>query len=417
MNASQFASGGSAWPRILLVVGAGVVSAFQVGKAPAALAAIQGDLALGLAAASWLISAFAILGALAGAPIGLAVDRVGAKSMATFGLLLQAAGSSLGALSPGFTALLATRVIEGLGFLCLVVAAPALIAVAAPIQIRDRAMALWASFMPVGLTVIMLAAPLLSIVTWRGFWFLNASILVSCAMLLRWGLPPNHPRPYRKIRQDIGEALVSPGPWVLGGLFAAFSAVFFAVFGLLPSLLSQRLGISNEAASILSALAIAASGVGNLVCGQLLARGFLPARLLHFSFGVMALSGVGIFSQVLWAIASYALCVVFSFAGGLIPVVIFDSAPRQAPRPELVGVTIGFAMQGNNLGLIIGPAAAGGISGAFGWPMVSVAIVAMAFMAALLVLPFNRRQFTETPSGQATHKDGEGELSRQIGRH
>lgn len=192
MIVSQFTSGGSAWPRISLVVGAGVVSAFQVGKAPAALAAVQGDLALSLAAASWLISAFAILGALAGAPIGLAVDRIGARTMASLGLLLQAAGSALGALSPGFTALLATRVIEGLGFLCLVVAAPALIAGLAPIQIRDRAMALWASFMPVGLTVIMLAAPLLSIVTWRGFWFLNASILVSYAMLLRWGLHP-HP--------------------------------------------------------------------------------------------------------------------------------------------------------------------------------------------------------------------------------
>ncbi|MDX0365626.1 MFS transporter [Sinorhizobium meliloti] len=402
MIVSQFTSGGSAWPRISLVVAAGVVSAFQVGKAPAALAAVQGDLALSLVAASWLISAFAILGALAGAPIGLAVDRIGARTMAALGLLLQAAGSALGALSPGFTALLATRVIEGLGFLCLVVAGPALIAGLAPIQIRDRAMALWASFMPVGLTVIMLAAPLLSIVTWRGFWLLNASILVSYAMLLRWGLhpPPNHPRPSRKIHQDIGEALVSPGPWVLGGLFAAFSAIFFAVFGLLPPLLSQRLGVSNETASMLSALAIAASGVGNLVCGQLLARGFAPARLLHFSFGIMALCGIGIFSHTLWAIASYALCVVFSFAGGLIPVVIFDSAPRQAPGPELVGVTIGFAMQGNNLGLIIGPAAASGLAGAFGWPMVSVAIVGIAFVAALLVLPFNKRQLTGAASGQ-----------------
>ncbi len=106
MIVSKFASGGSAWPRILLVVGAGVVSAFQVGKAPVALAAIQEDLALSLAAASWLISAFAILGALTGAPIGLAADRVGAGTMATLGLLLQAAGSFLGGLASGFTTLL-----------------------------------------------------------------------------------------------------------------------------------------------------------------------------------------------------------------------------------------------------------------------------------------------------------------------
>lgn len=64
-------------------------------------------------------------------------------------------------------------------------------------------------------------------------------------------------------------------------------------------------------------------------------------------------------------------------------------------------MTIGFAMQGNNLGLIIGPAAASGLAGAFGWPMVSVAIVGIAFVAALLVLPFNRRQLTEAASGQS----------------
>jgi hypothetical protein len=44
------------WPTVLLIVGAGVVSAFQVGKAPAALAAIQADLGLDLVTASWLLS-------------------------------------------------------------------------------------------------------------------------------------------------------------------------------------------------------------------------------------------------------------------------------------------------------------------------------------------------------------------------
>ena len=405
MNIPPFAAVGSAWPRIVLVVGAGVVSAFQVGKAPMALAAVQADLALSLATASWLISIFAVTGALVGAPIGLAVDRIGAKRMAVAGLLLQAAGSALGAVSASAVTLLATRVVEGLGFLCVVVAAPALITAAAPTHIRDRAMALWATFMPIGITVIMLAAPLLSLLTWRGFWLLNAAILVGFALLLGWSLrlPDTLSRPHRNIRQDIGEALVSKGPWVLGGLFAAFSAAYFAVFGFLPSLLSQRLGISNEAASMLSALAIAAGGVGNLVCGQLLARGFPAAQLLLFSFCTMALCGVGVFSQVLWAVAAYALCVVFSLVGGLIPVVIFDSAPRKAPRPELVGVTIGFAMQGNNLGLIIGPATAAGIAGAFGWPMVSALVAAIAIAAALLALTFNGRQSAGIGRDDAPH--------------
>src|SRR5690606_7262290 len=163
------------------------------------------------------------------------------------------------------------------------------------------------------------------------------------------------------ILEDIREAITAPGPWILGGLFATFSAAFFAVFGFLPTYLSERLGIGPEAASMLSALAVAASGVGNIACGQFLARGFHPPRLLLASFGAMALCAGGIFWPAVPGMTAFALCVVFSFASGFIPVVIFDAAPRHAPRAQLMGVTIGFAMQGNNIGLIAGPAIAGGM--------------------------------------------------------
>jgi MFS transporter, DHA1 family, inner membrane transport protein len=116
---------GSRWPTILLIVGAGVVSAFQVGKATVALAAIQSDLQVSLAVVSWLLSAFALVGALAGVAIGLAVDHIGARRMAVGGLLLQGVCSAIGAFSDGAPMLLATRVLEGFGFLAVTVAAPA----------------------------------------------------------------------------------------------------------------------------------------------------------------------------------------------------------------------------------------------------------------------------------------------------
>jgi DHA1 family inner membrane transport protein len=390
----------SAWPNIVLIVGAGVVSAFQVGKAPIALPSVQEELGLGLGAATWLISAFALIGAVAGAPVGLAVDRVGAKRMAVFGLLLMGLGSALGALAPGAGSVLATRVIEGLGFLALVVAAPALIANAASPDIRDRAMALWATFMPFGMTIVMLAAPLLTLLTWRGFWLLNALMLVVYASLIWRRLESPAPilGQHRNIRRDIGDALAAPGPWILGGLFAAFSAAFFAVFGLLPSFLSTRLGIGGDMASMLSALAVAASAAGNLVCGQLLARGGRPGGLLIASFGAMALSSIGIFNDFIPGGAAYALCVLFSLASGLVPVVIFDSAPRSAPRPDLVGITIGFAMQGNNVGLVLGPAVAGSLVASIGWTMISATVVAISLLAAPLIFAHAHMKTTGVPA-------------------
>ncbi|MDX1553717.1 MAG: MFS transporter, partial [Marinobacter sp.] len=84
----------------------------------------------------------------------------------------------------------------------------------------------------------------------------------------------------------------------------------------------------------------------------------------------------------------YALCLVFTFASGIVPVVIFKSAAHFAPHGALVGATLGFAMQGNNIGLLIGPAVAGGVVAAYGWSVVSLLVVACAPVVALLLIAF-----------------------------
>jgi MFS transporter, DHA1 family, inner membrane transport protein len=390
MSTASSARDGMAWPVVALIIGAGVISACQLGKAPLVLNAVQQELQLDLGTASWLISAFAVIGAILGAPIGLAIDHIGARRMAILSLLIMGAGSASGALSNNAQNLLATRVLEGLGFLGLVVAAPALLVAVAPDRIRDRAMALWAVFMPTGLTLVLLAAPLMNMLTWRGFWLLNAAILISYAALMAWTVPsPRRAGPkHSSILRDIEQTMSAPGPWVLGGLFALFSTLFFVVFGFLPSLLTERLGISDEAASMLSAVAVAASGVGNIVCGLLLARGAESIRLLYGSFGTMLICGGGVFSALVPGPGIYALCLVFTFASGFVPVVIFKSAAHFAPHGALVGATLGFAMQGNNIGLLIGPAIAGGVVASYGWSAVSLLIVACAPVVALLLIAF-----------------------------
>ncbi|HEY0682181.1 MAG TPA: MFS transporter [Steroidobacter sp.] len=379
-------------PTIFLLVGAGIISAWQVGKMPVALASLQSDLALDLAAASWLLSAFAFVGAIVGAPIGVAVDRFGAKRMTIAGLLVQGIASAVGAMATDEILLGMTRVVEGVGFLAVIIAAPALIVSVASPADRERAMALWATFMPAGMSSIMLAGAALEHVSWRGFWmFIGVTHLAYVATLVpvlrRHAVTPGD---RRDIRQDITLAIRSRGPWLLGGLFAAQATAFFAVFGFLPSILSERLAIEGAAAAVLSAIAVAASAVGNLVTGQLLGRGIAPSRLLLISFATLACSAFGIFSGNLSGMMAYILCIVFSIAGGVIPVVIFNAAPSSAPRPELVGLTVGFAMQGNNVGLALGPAATGALVSAFGWSAIPYLILTAAICASVLTFAHSR---------------------------
>jgi len=384
---------GARWPTILIIVGAGIVSAFQVGKAPTALAAIQADLALDLATASWLLSAFALIGALSGMVIGVTVDNLGARRLALGGLLLQAFGSAAGAAAEGAALLLATRVIEGVGFLTVTVAAPTLIVALARPSDRGRAIAVWGTFMPIGIALVMLGAPLLTLFGWRGFWLANAVVMFGYAGLLAWAtrtVSPS-PTPGRRITADVRQTLAAGGPWLLAGLFGVFAAAYFAVFGFLPSILSDRLAIGTEAGSLLAAAAVAVNALGNLACGPLLARGMTRARILLIGFGAMGLCGFGILNDAVPGILSYGLCVVFSAVSGLVPVALLDGAPRHAPRPDLVGATVGMLMQGNNVGLVFGPMIAGAIATVHGWSAVAYLPAVLAVAASILAVALRSR--------------------------
>ena len=86
----------TSWSAVFLAVGAGVAVAFQVGKAPIALPFIRNEIGLGLSAAAWILSIFALLGATAGASMGGIVTRLGARRMLPVGLAIAAAASLAG---------------------------------------------------------------------------------------------------------------------------------------------------------------------------------------------------------------------------------------------------------------------------------------------------------------------------------
>lgn len=379
----RFSSAG--WGRVMIIAGAGVVSAFQVGKAPMALSAVQTDFGLSLVIASWIISAFAIVGTVAGAPVGLAVDRIGAKRMVVGGLMLQAIGAGLGSASTGMQLLMMSRVIEGLGFLTVFVSAPAMIFATVSPRIQDRAIAVWAAVMPVGMTVVMLCGPLLTVLEWRGFWLMNAACLFVYAVFVALAAPTKKVAAVvdESIGAQLKQTIAAPGPRAIAALFAAFSGIFFVVFGFLPSLLINRFGLSQDLANLIAAVAIAASGIGNLAAGLLLSSGRTPLGVLTAGFVAMAILGLGVLAVDLpWMMVAIS-AVSLAFMAGLVPVVLMDSVPRFAPRPELIGATLGLAMQGNNAGMLVGPAVGGMLATSYGWPSVAAIIVVISTAAVL----------------------------------
>lgn len=382
------------WVAVAVVVASGVVAALQVGKGAIALPALRAEFGLGLEAAGWIMSVFALLGVVGGIPAGAAVARFGDRRLLALGLAALALGSVVGSVAGSFPLLLATRVLEGLGFLLVVVAAPALLQriVAAPD--RDLAFGIWSAFMPAGMAIALLLGAALA--GWRPFWLANAVLAGAFVLLLLLAVrAPGRALDdlsWREIGRDAVLTATSRGPLLLAGAFVLYSLLYFALASFLPVLLMDRMGVAVAAAGALSAVAVGANVLGNLAAGLLLGRGAARWALIATAAAVMTLSGIAVFALALPPTLVFLLCVVFSGVGGLLPATVLGAAALVAPKPGLGPMTLGLTMQGSNLGQVIGPVAVGGVVDAAGWPAAAIP-VAVAGVLALAVAALLRGAF------------------------
>jgi cyanate permease len=191
--------------------------------------------------------------------------------------------------------------------------------------------------------------------------------------------------------KDLLGVATKPGPLLLGLCFGLYALQFMAVYGFLPILLIEELGQTQAAAAVMAAVVVAANIPGNLLGGWLLQRGARRVTVLAGACLAMGLSGLGVYSAALAGSLRYALVILFSALGGMIPAALFNAAPRHAPAPHLAATTTGLMMQGASLGSAVGPPLLAWVVGlAGGWRGGSCLLVTMAALDLLAVLALGR---------------------------
>ena len=269
----------SRWSITALAVLAGIIAALQVGKVPPALPLIADDLGLSRVTVGLVASLFFAAGAGFGIGMGALADRYQERRLLLAGLLMLALGSLLGGLIGDTSVLLVTRVIEGLGFTVLTVAAPKIIATATRPPDQPLAFGIWSTFMPAGMAAIMVLSPaLLAGLGWQGVWLLNAAVLVVAALTIGWGL--GRAGWADTATSDAGfdwpgmRALaLRPGPWLFGLCFVLYTMQWFAIMAWLPTFLIESLGRSPTSAALLGALVVFVNVIGNLTAAWAMHRG------------------------------------------------------------------------------------------------------------------------------------------------
>lgn len=362
------------WPLIGLLVAAGIVAAFHVGKVPPALPSIRAELGASLRQAGWLLSTVNLITAVGGMAIALTADRVGHRRLVIFGTGLSMLASLLGAFAPSVDSLLVSRIFEGLGFITVVVAIPTLLFRIARLEDQRLVMALWTTYMPAGAgSMMLISALVLPGTSWRIAWFVAASVsaLMLGALLLR-ALPRREldalPVQRRPVLHEMAEVASSGRPLAIALCFGAYNCCWFAVVGFLPTLQIERLHLAASTAALVTAVVTIANVIGNLASGWLLRRGVARVTVIVGATVPMAFCAAGIFFEGLPDLTRLLLAGVYSAVIGVVPGALFAAIPVHAPRPQLIGASTGLLMQASNLGGLLGPPITAVLVAAGGWP-------------------------------------------------
>ncbi|MGG5809664.1 MFS transporter [Falsiroseomonas sp. CW058] len=370
------------WPAVWAMLLAGIAGAAQIGKVPAAMTTIGAEFGLGLSGAALLVSLFALLAGLGGLAIGLGAARIGPRRALLGGIGIGAAAAFAAALAPSTPPLLLARIAEGAGFLLLTVAAPALISAATAGRDRSLAMGLWGTYMPLGVALGLVTAPVVEAFGWRSAWLALAALL-GATLLLCWRLVPDAEpdtttRP--SMRAQLSALRAARRPMRVAAAFAAYNVMYLGIAAFLPARL-EHLGAGTGAAGAAAALAALANAAGNLVSGLLMQRGAAPERLVLAGAACMSVLAAGVYI-VPHPAAAVLLAIAACGVGGLLPAACFALVPRAVPVPALVAPAVGLVIQGNNLAQLLVPPALGALA-TVAWWMVAPPLLVCGLLAAL----------------------------------
>lgn len=371
------------WPTIIFLWLIGVLAAAQLAKFSSIAPLLRDRFDLSLPEAGLLISLLEVGGGLFGFVAGMALGWINYRRSLLAGVAILAATSLLEASAASSTMLFAARAVEGIGYLLVVIAAPTAIAAIADDRNRARALALWSSFVPVGIAVG-------SGVTSLGVASLGANgIMVLWAAVLAVTIVPLL-RLHLRTGDNDSRRVVLPAPaaWVSTFAFGVYTLFLCALTMLLPTfLMAERAAALNEAglvASVASLSALPASGLAIL----LIRRGQLSTgRLLMIA--IPALVGTALLVPLALArssdLATTSILVVGAvLLSGLVSPLIFARLPilagAESPHDPRIATANGLLTQFGAGGALIGPPLGGLVADEWGWTALGAVIAGLALL-------------------------------------
>lgn len=377
---------------ILAIWAAGLGAAAQFGKISVLFAELGGQypgasvVALGL-----IVSIVGIVGLIFGTTAGLFVARIGPRRAIVAAMAAGAVMSAVQAFGLSYPLMIASRVVEGVSHLAIVVVGPTVIAGLAAERFRGLAMTLWSSFFGVAFAGLALAAPpLIAAYGAAGVFVAHAGWMLALSLILRAALPPDPAAAQVQRGNLLAEHIriyASPRLSAPALGFFCYTFLYVAVLTLLPPEvpLAQRalVAVGMPLISITISLTLGVWALAIIGAVRVVQLGYLTAipgfAALAWGWGdgaVMAAAG-------LW----------ISAALGIVQGASFAAIPELNATPDARAGAAGAIAQLGNLGTTTGtPVLAAMLAVAGPWGLAGVALVACTLGAGLHAVQAARRR-------------------------
>lgn len=354
------------WTSVAILWFAGIGAAMQFAKISVSFAELQEQYGADPTQMGFILSVVGVvgllLGVVAGVVAGVLAGRLGYRRVLIIALLIGTGLSLVQALAPPMPLLLASRLVEGISHLGIVVAAPTMIVIASAPRHQSLTMGLWGSFFGVAFALAGWVGP--SILSMGGppMLFVAHAILLMVVALcaLRLPKPPgtrpdalagvsSTPRVQGLVRDNLA-VYANPRIVLPGIVFFFHTAMFIALLTFVP-----RLTADPSATSHLLVILPLTSIAGTFLAGLLAQYLIPPQGLALLAYGAVAVLSIGVAMSAATPLALIAFATALLLASGLIQGASFAMIPYLARNPEEQATANGAVAQLGNLGSTIGP--------------------------------------------------------------
>jgi len=368
---------GYAWVVLFAVYMASLAAPLNLFKVPPMLTTLADPSVFNLnqGLQGYLMSVFSIMGFVLAIPAGFILKRFGIKLTVLCAVAALMIGSAIGALSSTVTQLFVGRFIEGAGMGLIMVSAPLAISLWFPADRRAFPMGLWASCIGVGSVAMLIIGPMLAAPAgvaaatakdyhWQSVWWAG-SIFAAVAFVI-FAAIFRLPKPEEMAEApasgssktdpeapvSLTKAMANGQLWLLSISFLCFNLVIMALSTFYPVFL-EGIQYSKERASFITSLiwmlAIFSSPMGSYISDRMRSRKIV----IVVPYIVIALLFLIPFSVSGWMVSAYLIALGL-FMGPIAPVIL-AAVPEVMKSPREIGIGMGVAALGQNLGMFIGP--------------------------------------------------------------